>query len=126
MTNFYTSQVIRTIEDSPHVVAAFTSVPLAEDGTPMSESRSSSMSRDRSFYDDPALYDAPFNNPSRPGTTDRRGTRLSAGRSRTATLEMTSTLDRIEQRTNTHDYNRFVCFSVRVLKLLNQENTFNS
>ncbi|XP_064104875.1 uncharacterized protein LOC135214466 isoform X2 [Macrobrachium nipponense] len=101
-----TLQVIRTIEDSPHVVAAFTSVPLAEDGTPMSDSRSSSMSHDRSFYDDPSLYDGPYNNPSRAGTADRRGTRFSSGRSRTATLEMTATLDRMEQRTNAHEYNR--------------------
>ncbi|KAK7072695.1 hypothetical protein SK128_010140, partial [Halocaridina rubra] len=100
-----TLQVIRTIEDSPHVVAALTSVSLGEEGTPLSDSRSSSLSRDQSYYDDPSLYDGPYNSVSRSGTADRRGTRFSAGHSRTATLEMTSTLDRMEQRTNTVEYN---------------------
>ncbi|XP_071521204.1 uncharacterized protein [Panulirus ornatus] len=102
-----TLQVIRTIEDSPHVIAALTS--LGEEETPVSDSRSSSLSHDRSLYDDPSLYDGPYSNASRSGTADRRGTRCSLGRSRTATLEMTATLDRIatmEQRTNMHEYNR--------------------
>ncbi|KAG7173436.1 hypothetical protein Hamer_G023461, partial [Homarus americanus] len=102
-----TLQVIRTIEDSPHVIAALTS--LGDEETPVSDSRSSSLSHDRSLYDDPSLYDGPYSSASRSGTADRRGTRCSLGRSRTATLEMTATLDRIatmEQRTNMNEYNR--------------------
>lgn len=101
-------QVIRTIEDSPHVVATITAV--GEDETPASDSRSSSLSHDRSLYDDPSIYDGPYSNASRSGTADRRGT-CSLGRSRTATLEMTATLDRmatLEQRTNMQEYNRLV------------------
>nr|XP_045593779.1 uncharacterized protein LOC123755315 isoform X1 [Procambarus clarkii] len=102
-----TLQVIRTIEDSPHVIVALAS--LGEEETPVSDSRSSSLSHDRSLYDDPSLYDGPYSNTSQSGTADRRGTRCSLGRSRTATLEMTATLDRIttmEQRTNMNEYNR--------------------
>ncbi|XP_037776345.1 uncharacterized protein LOC119573262 isoform X2 [Penaeus monodon] len=104
-----TLQVIRTIEDSPHVVATLSPVSLADDGTPISDSRSSTMSHDQSLYDDPSLYDGPFSNTSRSGTADRRGNRCSLGRSRTATLEMTATLDRVttrDQRTSLQEYNR--------------------
>ncbi|KAK8396821.1 hypothetical protein O3P69_005057 [Scylla paramamosain] len=101
-----TLQLIRTIEDSPHVVATVTSV--GEDETPASDSRSSSLSHDRSLYDDPSLFDGPYSSASRSGTADRRGN-CSLGRSRTATLEMTATLDRmatLDQRTNMQEYNR--------------------
>ncbi|KAK4293817.1 hypothetical protein Pmani_033507 [Petrolisthes manimaculis] len=127
-----TLQVIRTIEDSPHVVASITSVVGEEEDngtTPGSDSHSSTLSHSPpSLYDHPSLYDTTTTAPhSHSATGERRrgGGFLGGGggggsRSRTATLEMTATLDRTpssttatppnhhhhHQRTNMLEYNR--------------------
>ncbi|XP_076032256.1 uncharacterized protein LOC143020023 isoform X3 [Oratosquilla oratoria] len=87
-----TLQVLRTIEDSPHVVATLSPISLEEEGeeSQASQSRSSTVSREPSVYDAP--YAVPYSLPSsRSATVDGRGVQ---GRSRTATLEMTATLER--------------------------------